>query len=219
MLRVVTAFLGVVALSSLVFSFPADAKDSLSLRTPVRGAESRVGKGISSGLESLLTSAFPELGGTHGQGDVTPQRPVARKAAFRPDPSVEPAPKRGDRFESEDLYAGTFSSSIGDVIFSGLPHPAVFPEAAAESATRAPLAFRSPALLERNQLDAILMPGDSLSSVGTFPAGPESGFSHLEIEVSHSLHYLKLIGNRYFGPRDVIYECKVGLDRENSPHR
>jgi hypothetical protein len=39
----------------------------------------------------------------------------------------------------------------------------------------------------------------------------------LEIEVSHSEHRLRLIGNSHFGRRDVLYECKVGLGAPEFP--
>ena len=39
----------------------------------------------------------------------------------------------------------------------------------------------------------------------------------LEMEVSHSEHTLKLIGSTFFGKRNVLYECKVGLGTPDFP--
>lgn len=217
MLRVVTAFLGVVAVSSLLFSVTVDARDSLSARPRMPAGESRVEKGFSRTLEILLTSAFPVTKATQGPRMVSQARPVRKTAAYRPDPVVKASHQREYQSHSEDLYAGTFSKSIGSVLLSGLPRPDVFPEATRKIGTPRPLVFRSPALLEKEQLDSILMPGNRLESLGKFPMGPESGFSHLEIEVSHSRHHLKLIGNSYFGKREVIYECGVGLGSGEFP--
>ena len=41
----------------------------------------------------------------------------------------------------------------------------------------------------------------------------------LEIEVSHSEHTLKLIENTFFGRRDVLHECKVGLGASDFRHQ
>jgi hypothetical protein len=81
---------------------------------------------------------------------------------------------------------------------------------------------RHPTLVERKNLKDLLMPEDSLKTAGTFPTGPESGFSHLEIEVSHSQHWFKLLGTSFFRKNDaikknVIYECGVGLGAGGFP--
>ncbi len=74
-----------------------------------------------------------------------------------------------------------------------------------------------PTLVEPGNVASLIMPNDSLKVVGTFPTGPESGFSHLEIEVSHSRHTFKLVGTSFFGKKDVIYECRVGLGSGEFP--
>lgn len=77
--------------------------------------------------------------------------------------------------------------------------------------------WNSTPLLDRKRTQALLMPQETLKSVGTFPTGPEGGFSHLEIQVSHSRHTFKLIGKSFFGRREVLYECKIGLGSPEFP--
>jgi len=76
----------------------------------------------------------------------------------------------------------------------------------------------APALVDKRQIDTLLSNPDSLKAVGTFPTGPESGFSHLEIEVSHSQHFFRLLGHSFFGSKtEVLYQCKVGLGAPSFP--
>jgi len=76
---------------------------------------------------------------------------------------------------------------------------------------------KAPPAVDGGPTQALLTPHDSLKAVGTFPAGPESGFSHLEIEVTHSGHELRLLGVTFFGKKQVLYECKVGLGSSEFP--
>lgn len=74
-----------------------------------------------------------------------------------------------------------------------------------------------PSLLNRERLPFLIEGSESMKSVGRFPTGPEGGYSHLRIEVSHSGHHLKVIGNSYYGSQDVLYECQVGLGAPSFP--
>jgi hypothetical protein len=75
-----------------------------------------------------------------------------------------------------------------------------------------------PIFVKASQLRDLLMPRRVLKSVGAFPDGPEGGFSHLQIEVSHSQHTFRLLGVSFFGRKAVLYRCKVGLgDPRNFP--
>lgn len=74
-----------------------------------------------------------------------------------------------------------------------------------------------PALLQREQLPYLLEQPELMKSVGGFPTGPQGGYSHLQIEVDHSEHVLKVYGNSYFGSRDLLYTCEVGLGASSFP--
>jgi len=79
-------------------------------------------------------------------------------------------------------------------------------------------ASNTPSLIDQGNIGALMTPEASLKSVGTFPTGPESGFSHLEIEVSHSAHTFRLYGHTFFGgKKEVLHECKVGLGGPGFP--
>ncbi|MDQ7782939.1 MAG: L,D-transpeptidase [Desulfomonilaceae bacterium] len=77
--------------------------------------------------------------------------------------------------------------------------------------------FRSPSLVDRDNMQALIMPGDHLGSVGNIPTSLEDRFRRLEIEVSHSGHHLKLIGESFSGRRQVLHECRVGLGSSEFP--
>ncbi len=74
-----------------------------------------------------------------------------------------------------------------------------------------------PSLLNRERLPVLIGRTDSMNSVGRFPTGPEGGYSSLRIEVSHSSHYLKVLGNSFYGSQEVLYECQVGLGAPEFP--
>lgn len=74
-----------------------------------------------------------------------------------------------------------------------------------------------PSLLDKERLPFLMERADAMKSVGRFPTGPEGGYANLRIEVSHSAHHLKLLGNSYFGTHDVLYECRVGLGAPEFP--
>ena len=104
-----------------------------------------------------------------------------------------------------DRLIGTFQLLAAPIRFSDSSFPFLPPTP------------RKPSLLEASRLHTLLMPANSLSSVGRFPAGPEGGFNRLEIEVSHSSHVFKLFGTSFFGRRALLYECRVGLGAPSFP--
>jgi hypothetical protein len=104
-----------------------------------------------------------------------------------------------------DRLIGTFQLLAAPIRFSDSSFPFLPPTP------------RKPSLLEPSRLHTLLMPANSLSSVGRFPAGPEGGFNRLEIEVSHSSHVFKLFGTSFFGRRALLYECRVGLGAPSFP--
>jgi hypothetical protein len=217
MLRFVIALLGVVAVSSAFLFSQASAIASSIGDSGTPGESLRVGGALPGNLESLLSGTVGRSPGL--RRNTLAQRIDSRKktAAFRPLPVVQASAKRDMHVQLKDVYAGTLSGSVGHVLFKGLPDPMNSHWGIKSSHEPEPLALRSPSLLDRGQVEDVLMPGNNLLSVGNFPAGPESRFRNLEIEVSHSRHLLKLLGNSYFGKKDVIFECRVGLGSPEFP--
>ena len=76
---------------------------------------------------------------------------------------------------------------------------------------------RRPELVNRQNLQTLVTPSDTLKSVGSFPTGSEGGYKFLRIEVSHSQHYLMLVGESCFGREEVLYRCDVGLGASDFP--
>ncbi len=66
-------------------------------------------------------------------------------------------------------------------------------------------------------LDAFTEPTELLWEMGRFPVGVEGRFHDIEIQVSHSRHEFKLFGTSFFGKREVLYECRVGLGSRSFP--
>ncbi|MEJ2718321.1 MAG: L,D-transpeptidase [Deltaproteobacteria bacterium] len=119
--------------------------------------------------------------------------------------------------QSERLHEGTVPSAAPDRltgIFELLAPRVTFPDSSFPFVPPTP---STPSLLEANRLHTLLMPARSLSSVGKFPTGPEGGFSRLEIEVSHSRHVFKLFGTSFFGHKELLYKCRVGLGAPSFP--
>ncbi len=56
-----------------------------------------------------------------------------------------------------------------------------------------------------------------MKSVGSFPTGAEGGYRFVRIEVSHSQHILKVVGQSIFGRGEVLHECRVGLGASDFP--
>jgi len=75
----------------------------------------------------------------------------------------------------------------------------------------------TPIMLDRERLQTLLMPGESLKSVGNLPTNAKPGFSHVRLEVSLSRHWLRLLGTSFFSKDEVLYECKTGLGARDFP--
>ena len=106
----------------------------------------------------------------------------------------------------------------GNAVSAVFPRPSGYPGERATAGSGPAQASTTPSLIDRSHIGALLTPEASLKSVGRFPTGPESGFSHLEIEVSHSAHTFRLYGHAFFGgKREVLHECKVGLGGPGFP--
>lgn len=114
-------------------------------------------------------------------------------------------------------YQGTLSTPLSSMLLKGLPEPQI--EEALQESAPGGLQHESdrPTLLDRRQMEAVLAPGESLDSVGNSPVNPRGRFSFLEIEVSHSQHTFKLLGNMRSGGKEVLYECNVGLGAPEFP--
>jgi hypothetical protein len=72
-------------------------------------------------------------------------------------------------------------------------------------------------MLDRERLQSLLMPEESLRSVGNLPTNAKTGFSHVRLEVSLSRHWLRLLGTSFFSKDEVLYECRTGLGARGFP--
>jgi len=116
---------------------------------------------------------------------------------------------------AENPYAGTLSVPVSDVMFKAYPPPGVAPESSdpAPDQSRTP---KTPAVMDKGQMEAMLAPGDHLNSVGRFRPGPDERLNYVEIEVSHSRHWLRLLAHNA-GNTDVLHQCGVGLGASGFP--
>jgi len=111
----------------------------------------------------------------------------------------------------QSVYAGTLPGSLGKVLFKGIPDIGMEPVRVDDLPRTPALAFRPPSLVNRDQMHALLMPGDYFRSVENIPTSPEGKFNRLEIEVSYSKFHLKLLGESRSGTKDLLYQCNVAL--------
>lgn len=86
-------------------------------------------------------------------------------------------------------------------------------EAAAESAARPE--SRGPVPTESDRVQARLGSTDALGSPSDNAAAGK--FRYLEIEVSHSQHFFKLLGKTADGGHEKLHECNVGLGSREFP--
>ncbi len=218
MVHFLIVLLGVASVFSLCLSSPAEAEQSVNRtsRTLESGATVQVQK-VPSNLESVLAAAFPGSDPLHVAKSGPRKEWAGKTAVFRHVPIVKAsAPREVVQTTRPDVYAGTLAGSVGEVLFKGLPDIAKETLGADDSPRKPPPAFRPPSLVNRKQMQALLMPGDYLRSVGKFPKSREDKFHRLEIEVSYSRFTFKLLGELPSGTKNVLYECKVGLGARTS---
>ncbi len=223
MFRVVVSVLGLGLV--LCSAFPL----SVAARSSLGDQDSRIERWLDRGA-ALVGFAKAGDRASATSRDVTSISPVVVKASYRDRRRVERKPggslqdtasTGSDSMSIGSAGAGSedtppmmpgdwYSYAFPNLSTLGIVVGKAFPEL---GDPRAKTSF-----VTASQLRDLLMPRRVLKSVGTFPDGPEGGFSHLRIEVSHSQHLLKLLGISYFGRNEVLYRCRVGLgDPRNFP--
>lgn len=118
--------------------------------------------------------------------------------------------------------AGTISGREGNLLQGTLPIPVLSGEGDSGDTRPDKGSANRPALLERSQMETLLMPGDHLRSVGNLPTAAQEKTKEedrklLEIEVSHSGHVLRLLRRDGLVKTDVLHECRVGLGAPSFP--
>lgn len=138
------------------------------------------------------------------------------------DASIERASELADVSSNNAGLAGTISGRAGTLLLGALPIPVLSGEGDFGNMSPDKGPASRPALLERGQMEALLMPGDHLRSVGNLPTAAQEKIKEeecrlLEIEVSHSGHVLRLLRREGFDKTDVLHECRVGLGAPSFP--
>ncbi|MFH1116952.1 MAG: L,D-transpeptidase [Pseudomonadota bacterium] len=219
MVHLLIVLLGVVGAFSPCFSSPAGAEDSSQRVSRSRENAATVqGRRGPGNLESVPMTGRPGRYPRH-DAKIGPRKESSGKTAVLRHVSLVKASagREVEQTTGREAYAGTLPGSVGEALFKGLPEMTNGTVRGEEPPRTPPPAFRPPALVSRKQMQALLMPGDHLKSVGKFMKSREGKFSRLEIEVSHSLCDFRLLGLLPSGKKDVLYECKVGLGSREFP--
>lgn len=144
---------------------------------------------------------------------------------------ISPLPAAGEAEQDQVAFSEARATNIGPLAAArpdSQPQSGALKKTTTDSGTRrglrnvqsSPGQVTRPERAEPNPPDADrvqarLGPADSAASQTN--ALGEGKFSHLEIEVSHSRHFFKLVGRASGGGHEVLYECNVGLGSREFP--
>ncbi len=211
MVRFLTALLGVLGVSLLCLPFAAAAENYQPRASLIQASESTVQGSVTGNLERILAAAFPQNNSRHVAERSSGGKSTRKATEMRHVPLVKASAGPEAQPSQQRVYAGTMSSSLGDVLFKRIPDIGMEKDQRNDVSRKPPLVFRPPSLVNRKQMQSLLMPGDYLRSVGKYPTSRESEFDRLEIEVSYSRFHLKVLGQSPSGRKDVLYQCNVAL--------
>lgn len=221
MSRAVLHVMGVVFALMLCTDVSVPAADAMGDKGDMSGVSSQDRTKVFSPVERILAAGNPSREAPSG-ARADPQGNVQKLIAQGPRPRVVQASLRSEGSpDAESDLAGTIPGSPGQLLLRGFPAPAIPLETLTDAAPKA-RQLRSPALLERGQMEAVLMPGEQLRSVGNLPTTVEERLKAeaaklVEIEVSHSGHELRLLRFRYADNAEVLHQCRVGLGSPGFP--
>ncbi|MBI5569286.1 MAG: L,D-transpeptidase [Desulfomonile tiedjei] len=152
-----------------------------------------------------------------GQGTIRIAQAVSQartRLAARSDEPTDRHTQSGSRPDGSSPRAavsdGALPPVVQQILTASFPHavPEKVTDSAADAATLAAAEHATP---DKGRFQTRLSPNDSTTPDGESPTGAEQGYSHIEIEVSHSRHEFKLLRGPAFGQKEILHECRVGL--------
>jgi hypothetical protein len=221
MSRVVLHVMGVVFLVFLCSDLSAVAAGTMGKKGDVSAASSRDRSKRSLLVERILAAGDLSRMAFYGSKARTQGNVQRAQAPHELRPRVVHASLRSDGHpDAVSDSSEAIPGSQGRLLPQGCPAPAI-PREALNDTGKKLRPHRSPALLERGQMESLLMPGQKLRSVGNLPSAPPEtpqpeNRKLLEIEVSHSSHLLRLLLEQGGNTR-VLQQCSVGLGSTEFP--